>query len=677
MADEALTLNATALYGGAPFNLEVLDFTPAAKRPEFADNAGADGELLVREAHYTNSSFEIQVRVSPQANMDTALTKLGELRDAIQACERIEGGVPLEWKPAGATTTYTYYAIVGEETGLPIVVEGDDAGYFLNAPVLRFKLTCRPFGYTVERTVKAATESGAEPLQVVYVGGIKGDVPAEGRLVLTDKATQDRRYVAIGRDVVETEAEPDILLTAAELVVTGFSGSSTTRAGGFPNEFGVGKVKRATAVTEATTMCGTGVISNVGSYRVLARIYTDSEDARIRLSYRVGDGALLPAAPPHFLEPPVVSNFAQLDLGEITLEEVTLGTQKSELRIEVKTAGQPAEIDLNYLMLIPTSKGYGVGRGLAASAPTKLLAYDTFLQAEGALAGKTLPLGGTWAGAGDVDDFTVIAASGVARRTAVSDSGLGNGRYAIAGLEEPTTAKASVHYLVQDPEQKEAGGASRRGVFLRYTATTNWLMASVELLLMGHYLKVRKCVAGVETSIGKILLPSPLGDGSAKTVVSLEATAEGAWRAWAHAPGATAAPLLSGHESVLATGGALAKGRGGFYDSYIAAGARTREFDDFSLLAGDLANRVCYSGKEAELRHDGFLREDSTGTYYGTTSLYRGADLYLEPAGGSGRINRVVVAMRRNDVETELDTPIPTDKHSLTVLARERFLAPR
>ncbi len=41
------------------------------------------------------------------------------------------------------------------------------------------------------------------------------------------------------------------------------------------------------AISQPTTIAGTGAIKHVGSFRIWARVYTASEAARIRLSYRV------------------------------------------------------------------------------------------------------------------------------------------------------------------------------------------------------------------------------------------------------------------------------------------------------------------------------------------------------------------------------------------------------
>jgi hypothetical protein len=318
---------------------------------------------------------------------------------------------------------------------------------------------------------------------------------------------------------------------------------------------------------------------------------------------------------------------------------------------------------------------YAVIRGLANNTPTKLLAYDTFLQTEGALAGKSAPLGGTWAGAGDTTDFSVIAADDVARRTATEDADIYTGRYAIVGSEEPTTSRASVDTVASTPVTL---GASVRGVFLRYSSTSNWVMAWLGIGTSNAVLRVLKRVSGTVTELGVASLPNNyLAEQVSTRRVSLAVSASGTWEAWLHDPSASAAsPLITGYDAALATGGSLAKGKGGFYDAQTSFSGITRTFDNFNLLTGEDAGRVLYAGKVGELNDQGYERQDATGTYYGGASQHRGATFYLEPAGQSGAINRIVVALRRNDVVTEPDSHVE-DKHSVEVKVRERFLAPR
>ena len=316
--------------------------------------------------------------------------------------------------------------------------------------------------------------------------------------------------------------------------------------------------------------------------------------------------------------------------------------------------------------------------GLANNNPTKLLAYDTFLQSEGALAGKTLPLGGTWAGAGDAVDLTVIAAEDLARRTEVGDADLNTGRYAIAGSEEPTSSKVSVKVTTPGGVVPTLGENYRYGVFLRYIDAENWLMAYIGDASPGTTLKlfVAKRVAGTVTQLGRVDIGVP-GVSPFELTVSLQATSAGAWQAWAYNANATSepAPLLTGQDAVLATVGTLAKGKGGFYDAHTYVKARTRTYDNFNLLAAEPASVMLYAGKTAEIRSEGYFRQDESGSYYGEFPP-RGGDLYLDPEGDSGRINRLVLLARRNDVEVEADDHV-TDKISVEVIATERFLAPR
>lgn len=669
MAAESLILGELELNDGESLGVTELTFTPAQKKLMLADNAGADGSALVQESHFTNATFDLLIRVRQTSTADAALEKVGELLDTLQDCERIEGGAPLEWKPKDSSNTLTWYVLSAELLEVPTELSGDLAGWLLKSPLVRLRLTCRPFGYDEEKTAKSSTESGAEPQQVLYVK-CGGDVPAEVRAKVTDKSSQPRRFLEWGRDVVFKESEnPATLITAKDLVITGFSGSSVTRAGAYPDEAGVGKEKRATAVSQPTVMCGTGSIKNVGSFKVYGRVYTGSTAARFRISYRNGEGPLVPLA---FVQPPVLE-FSRIYLGEVTFDEAILGTQKAEIRIEVKSStGELIEVDLNYLELVPSTKGSARVRGPVSNNTTALLAYDTFLQTEGNLAGKTLPLGGEWAEAGDAVRFKVIAAEDLARRTEVSDANLNTGAYAVAGTAEPTNVSVSIDV---SRSTLEPGAEGRWGVFARYSNTENWLLAVIQTEGKAVTLRVFKRVTGTVTQLASMTLAnfhlSPLSDR-----VVLSVNDAGGWRAWqALSTADLGTPLLEGTDAVLATGGALAKGKVGFYDAYTSASANTRQFDNFSAAELEGPARVLYSGKVAEIRSEGYFRQDESGTYYGELPP-RGSDLYLEPEGDSAAINRLVIVARRNDVEVEADSAV-VDKISVEVKVRERFIAPR
>src|SRR4051812_36964052 len=97
---ERFKLGALELNSATGFEIESLTFTPAAKKPNWASNNDADGDALVRESHYSNSTFDIRVRVLPQGSVSAGIAKLGELTNAVQQCEREEGGLAMVWTPA-------------------------------------------------------------------------------------------------------------------------------------------------------------------------------------------------------------------------------------------------------------------------------------------------------------------------------------------------------------------------------------------------------------------------------------------------------------------------------------------------------------------------------------------------------------------------------------------------
>jgi hypothetical protein len=157
--------------------------------------------------------------------------------------------------------------------------------------------------------------------------------------------------------------------------------------------------------------------------------------------------------------------------------------------------------------------------------------------------------------------------------------------------------------------------------------------------------------------------------GAINMAVSLSVDSKGAWTAKA------GTVELHGQHPSLGASGALASGRIGIYDAWTSASAMARTVDAFEALGAESAGRVCYSGRQVEFNAQGCQRQDSTGVYNGAPT-YRGSGLYLEPEGKLGLINRVAIRMRRNDNEVEEDAAV-TDKHSVEVKVRERFLIPR
>jgi hypothetical protein len=675
---EKLTIDGLDTNDDANFVLEALTFTPAQKKPQWIDNADADGELLLEEPHYTNAKFEAQIRVVTRATMDLALAALGQIQDKLQKAARTapDGGLATVWTPADSTEAYTWYALLGEVANWPIQPNGDLAGWFIKTPVIGVTLTCRPFGYRPQVTVLAATAS-ALPLQEATLADAGGDVAAEGELTLTDTAAQDRRHVEWGLTSAAENSALGFLLDSDALVTAGYSGTGAARAGAYDPGAAGNSVVRGTAVAAgATTVCGTGELSHVGTFRVKARVYTDSANVRWRLAYRVGDGTLTTLP---WVGPEVTGAFAEIDLGEVSIDELLEGTHKWEARVETYSVGASAAGDIDYLELIPTER-YGVARGPASSAASLALsAYDEFDQAGSpALNAQNAPLGGAWSGAGDADDFSIV--SGAAQRSAVSDANVNTGRFGLLGVTNYAAAKIAGSFGAS------AGIAnpliSRLGLLLRYVNTTNWVMAVLERNLGDGKISVYKSTtaAGVvqlaTTSFAAHTFGSAFGTGAFPPILlDFEITADGVWTANAGQSGYGSGPTTStitGQHADLATGGTLATGRPGIYDGHASVFATTRYVHYVNLFTPEAVRRALHASRRIRITHDDARRENAAGTRWGTPPLYRGSRLYLPP----GANNRIAVKARRNDVALESDGNI-ADGQTLEVKATPRYLTPR
>jgi hypothetical protein len=124
----------------------------------------------------------------------------------------------------------------------------------------------------------------------------------------------------------------------------------------------------------------------------------------------------------------------------------------------------------------------------------------------------------------------------------------------------------------------------------------------------------------------------------------------GSYYVWMGDAGGNLRLICSGSHADLASGGALATGDVYLYDEQATANACTRNYDNFQAWAPAIPT-VIYSGRTAEIRSDGAIRQDSTGTYYGNVPSYRGSRFLVPPAGDENRTSRILVMARRNDIE--------------------------
>ncbi len=145
------------------FTLEALEMPPPPKLLEWVRGADSDGALLARLALHENREVTARVRINQQADTDAALAQLGLLNDKLQEAERNQGGMACTWTPVDSTKTLTFYALAGEVVGLPILIDGSDAGWYVKSPVVTIRLICKPFLYGAEVVGSPASSTTSRP----------------------------------------------------------------------------------------------------------------------------------------------------------------------------------------------------------------------------------------------------------------------------------------------------------------------------------------------------------------------------------------------------------------------------------------------------------------------------------------------------------------------------------
>jgi hypothetical protein len=651
VASETLVLDPPAIATGRT----QYDLTPymRGEGPDFGDSAvaaymaeAARGEIPV-DFRVPNRTVQIPLLLRGRTGktFDTLRTEIQQKAVLLQH----EGG----WV-GRSTSLGTLYAEVVNAT-LRMGGGNLQAAGLVDADAT-LSLEYVPEWYGDEVTLTTHNETTLPEL-VFTETGIKGAGFGRVRLVVTDTQGQDqlgllwgfrcRNYSSASTARLAYEAEA---LTPMDLAATS---ALTGASGGGSNTIQHANLGTGwTPVLNTNLLAGT-YLTHVGSYRVYARVYSTSGSAvQMRFVWDVGD-MTFPEENDRWTFPDA-SQFYIADLGEIRLDPVPSGTHRWQGQIQAKgTGGESVRVDR--LFFQPIDESAGRLRTPISTDPglTAYSARDEFNQTAGALAGKTAAVGGAWAGAGDADDFQV-SGSGTLTRTAVSDT-TDVGRYAIIG--------SAMTNMVTQTDLSVSGYVDklRMCVTARYTDTNNWLMARLET--SSPNLSVRKRVGGTISELG--YTNPPTLDAGASYTLRLLVTAAGLWFVWFYPQGsAPGDPTLSGQDSALATGGALASGKPTLYDEYTSAAAVTRTYDNFAAWPLSL-DAVVFANRIAELRTDGMYRQDSAGGAYGPVSHVIGDLPRVPPAGYEARTLEVFLKSSRGDLDQLPDAGIDDQRATL------------
>lgn len=662
--NEAWVLDTLALNDGTTFTVEAEDVTPPPELEEWIKGADSDGSLLVREPKTDNRTITMNVRVEPQATMNLALQKIALIVDKLKECQRNANGLALTWVPANSTLpTVTFRCLSGQVTQMPVDVQN---GWLVNAPLLSLKLTCLPFAEGTESQVATVTSS-APIIVLPDITGLAGDVPALGRLVVLEAASQNRRYVAWGLEsrYYPTSSPPSLIVDSSSMVTSGFAGVTATNTGAYSSA--TNNVISVVTRTQPQAVCGLGNLSHVGSFRPQLRCWASGTTIAFRLSWKALDGPLRSLS----YKVPVAVGFNHIDLGLVTVPLADVGTQRWTGQIEAystATGGETFQVDALWMM---PAELYGKARGAYAYLQGPLNAFDDFnsMTALTALSARVAPIGGTWATSGAATDLAASNPAGTLARSTGSDTGVG--RFGILGATNYTNVEVGVQTLYVT----QAGLTFTQAVVARWVDASNYVEMSISSpgTANASTVQVAKVVAGART-----VLASTTFTYTTAVILRIVVLAGGVVVGTVLSQTGATIASLSSSDTTLTTGGTLATGKPGIRDFSAGGGAPVRTYDNFYAAIPPVDPTVCYSTRTIEFRDDATLRADSTGTYYGSPPEYVGARFKIPNAGGPARKTRVAVVARRLDIESANDDDLvsnaTTDSTTVTAFATPRYL---
>ncbi len=417
------------------------------------------------------------------------------------------------------------------------------------------------------------------------------------------------------------------------------------------------------------TNLGGAYLTHTGTNRLYARVYSASgTTVSARFVYDVGDLV-------HPTENDAVrlyngGTFHILDLGELRLDPPPSGTHRWQGQIQAMGDAGSESFSVDRVWIVNQDESAGVlsTPTSAVSGTSSPAVRDDFRQTAGALHGKTATVGGAWTTtSGTAGDFSVTGSDDyVAYRSAVSDPDTNSGRYAVIG-------SAVAACIVRADVKFTTKTSARFGVLARYADTNNWLMAFINPAVISDFgaVTVAKRVGGSVTTLAGTTASPYYSVTGMFYRLSLSVDAAGNWNVyWGLASNDQLALVLSGTDSALATGGALASGKVGLYDAQTVSTANTRTYDNLVGWAPD-SDAVIFASQSAELNSKGIIREDSAGAAYGPVSSVTG-DLPRMPNRSSAGTVEFFAKASRGDLRTEADPAI--DDISARIYRRASYL---
>lgn len=640
---DAVSVNRTALEinsGAIQVRQEGVDWGNAEIEAVMADQERGSSPVDYR---LPNRSITIPLRIKPAGTITFDQAR-AQLQQKVALLQR-EGG----WLGRTLSSGGTVYADV---VNAGLTLGGDwlqaEKDIDINAEL---RLEVIPDFYEDEIALSDHTETTLPELTFTE-SNVRGDYPARVRILVDEDDGEDqasliwcvrsRHYSADATAASAYQAEAlEPLDAAAGTAVSGASGGTA--------------VVHSTLAEDWTPVVGTNIggttfLTHTGVYRVYARFYSYGGTTDTRFVWDVGD--LITPTENDPVTIPSTTGFYLLDLGEARLDKVQTGTHRWSGQIQARGGGTVA---VDRIWFFNVDEGFGIAQASpSATTLNPFVARDSFDHAAGTLAGKVLPIGGTWSSTGDANGWGINTTYHYAERTALGDGiGLADGCFGIAG-----TATYGAVAVQADLRFSTVNAADPyvTGVIGRYTDISNFVLGYISHVEASSTWRVGIAVQGTPSQqktldLGYVGIPDTLHR------LRLVVDSRGNFQIYWGLPdyGLDPVLVLDGYSSTIAS--SLTTGRVGIYDRTPGNTPTIRDFANFLVTAPE-PDAAVFASRTTELSTWNITRENSAGDAYGPTSRVTG-DLPRLPAKGiDGRISEVMVKLSRGNLGDSPDSGI-------------------
>lgn len=247
-----------------------------------------------------------------------------------------------------------------------------DIAYFTGpAATVTMSLTAKPYARWPEVTRTAESETTL-PVLTALEDDVPGDVPALGRLLITEPSGQTQKHViwAIQSQHYDAAATAD-LFYQAEACTAGLASTAVGPAGA---SGGGSNTMKDTALATTWRQSFSKIGTHVGDFRIFARVHVPSANAgtvSVYVKWRAGEGPHN-TNPTVEIDPALEDNWLLLDLGTVSFPAVAHGAQQSVLELQAASTSAGDDISWDWIAYVPISEGYG-----EATEPTAPLAANT------------------------------------------------------------------------------------------------------------------------------------------------------------------------------------------------------------------------------------------------------------------------------------------------------------